>query len=83
MVYTPMMYGGQGISDEERSARKSRSLLQTEGNAWDVACAVRYLASDLSRWVTGVILPIDAGTTAATGIGMQGLNSSTSLGDRS
>ncbi|KAB8227991.1 SDR family NAD(P)-dependent oxidoreductase [Aspergillus alliaceus] len=77
MVYTPMIYGGQGLSDSERNARRSRSLLQTEGNGWDVGCAVRYLASDLSRWVTGVALPVDAGTTAATGIGMQGLHDST------
>ena len=73
-----MMYGGQGMAAEEREARKSRSLLKTEGNAWDVAAAIRYLASDMARWVTGVILPIDAGTTAATGIGIKALHDSTS-----
>ncbi|PYH81922.1 NAD(P)-binding protein [Aspergillus uvarum CBS 121591] len=78
MVYTPMMYqnGSGGMSPAEREARKARSLLQTEGNGWDVGAAVRFLASDLARWVTGVVLPVDAGTTAATGIGMQGLHTS-------
>ncbi|RFU30222.1 hypothetical protein B7463_g6115, partial [Scytalidium lignicola] len=69
MVYTPMMYYSKdGISQQEREARKERSLLKTEGNGWDIGAAVRFLASDLARWVTGVILPIDAGTTAVTGL---------------
>ncbi|KAL3443710.1 short-chain dehydrogenase/reductase SDR [Aspergillus insuetus] len=77
MVYTPMMYSnGTGMSQAERETRAARSLLKTEGNGWDVGSAVRFLASDLARWVTGVILPVDAGTTAATGIGMQGLHTS-------
>ncbi|KIX92028.1 uncharacterized protein Z520_12243 [Fonsecaea multimorphosa CBS 102226] len=66
MVYTPMMYAG-GMSPEARDARKNRSLLKTEGNGWDVGCAVRFLASPQARWVTGLILPIDAGVTAAVG----------------
>jgi NAD(P)-dependent dehydrogenase (short-subunit alcohol dehydrogenase family) len=65
------------MSDLEREARKSRSLLQTEGNGWDVGSAVRFLASDQARWMTGVILPVDAGATAATGIGIKSLNDST------
>jgi len=81
MVYTPMMYGAKGnMSEQEREARKARSLLKTEGNGWDVGSAVRFLASDLSRWMTGVILPVDAGTTAATGIGIKSLHDSTSGG---
>ncbi|KAK5452931.1 hypothetical protein LTS15_007079 [Exophiala xenobiotica] len=68
MVYTPMMYGGpSGMSEEAREARKNRSLLKTEGNGWDVGCAVRFLAGPESRWMTGVILPVDAGATAAVG----------------
>jgi NAD(P)-dependent dehydrogenase (short-subunit alcohol dehydrogenase family) len=66
MVYTPMMYAG-GMSDEAREARKNRSLLKTEGNGWDVGCAVRFLAGPESRWITGLILPVDAGVTAAVG----------------
>ncbi|KFY21848.1 hypothetical protein V493_07052 [Pseudogymnoascus sp. VKM F-4281 (FW-2241)] len=69
MLYTPMMYAG-GMTEEARAARKARSLLGTEGTGWDCACAVVFLASDHARWMTGVILPVDAGTTAAVGIGM-------------
>lgn len=61
-----MMYGG-GMTPEARESRKNRSLLKTEGSGWDVGAAVRWLASEESRWVTGLILPIDAGVTAAVG----------------
>ena len=62
MVYTPMVAGR--MTPEVREQRRKRSLLQTEGSGWDVGQAVAYLASDEARWVTGVILPVDAGTTA-------------------
>ncbi|KAG6853329.1 hypothetical protein C0991_005206 [Blastosporella zonata] len=64
MLYTPMLYS-RGMPDEVREARRQRSLLKTEGNGWDTGSAVRFLASDEARWMTGVILPVDAGTTAA------------------
>ncbi|KAH8790491.1 hypothetical protein F5882DRAFT_491368, partial [Hyaloscypha sp. PMI_1271] len=66
VVYTPMMYA-KGMSEESREARKNRNLLKTEGNGWDVGAAVRFLAGDEARWMTGVILPIGAGATAAIG----------------
>jgi len=66
MVYTPMVYAG-GMSDELREARRKRSLLQVEGTGWDVGNGVLYLVSDEARWVTGVVLPIDAGATAGAG----------------
>jgi short-subunit dehydrogenase len=64
MVYTPMVAGR--MTPELRETRRMRSLLQTEGSGWDVGHAVAYLASDEARWVTGVILPVDAGATAGT-----------------
>ncbi len=64
MVYTPMMYA-DGMTEELRESRKNRSLLKIEGNGWDVGFAVLYLASDESRWVTGIVLPVDAGASAA------------------
>ncbi|KAI1262444.1 hypothetical protein F5Y18DRAFT_397211 [Xylariaceae sp. FL1019] len=81
MVYTPMMYGANeaGMTEAERQARRDRSLLKTEGNGWDVGAAIRFLAGDEARWITGVVLPVDAGTTCATGIGMEGLNTSTTM----
>ncbi len=66
MVYTPMVYAG-GMTPEVRDARRRRSLLQTEGTGWDIGNAVVYLVSDEARWVTGVILPVDAGATAGGG----------------
>ncbi|KXJ88358.1 2-(S)-hydroxypropyl-CoM dehydrogenase [Microdochium bolleyi] len=69
MLYTPMMYS-KGMSDEARAARKARSLLGTEGNGWDCAGAVVFLSSSHARWITGSVLTVDAGTTAAVGIGM-------------
>lgn len=66
MVYTPMVYAG-GMTPEMRETRRMRSLLQTEGSGWDVGNAVLYLASDESRWVTGIVLPVDAGATAGAG----------------
>ncbi|KAF9482065.1 short-chain dehydrogenase/reductase SDR [Pholiota conissans] len=77
MLYTPMLYSG-GMTDDVRAARRDCSLLKTEGNGWDCGCAVRFFASDQARWMTGVILPVDAGSTAAPageGMGM-GLSSS-------
>ena len=71
MLYTPMMYA-DGMAPEMREARKNRSLLRTEGNAWDCAAAVRFLVSDESRWITGAILTVDAGATAASLLPMPG-----------
>ncbi len=62
MVYTPMVAGR--MTPEMREVRRKRSLLQTEGTGWDVGHAVAFLASDEARWVTGVVLPVDAGATA-------------------
>ena len=59
-----MMYS-RGMPDDVREARRKRSLLQTEGNGWDIGAAVRFLASDEARWITGVVLPVDAGATAS------------------
>lgn len=64
MVYTPMVYAG-GMSETAREARRNRSLLKTEGSGWDVGNAVLYLASEDARWVTGIVLPVDAGASAA------------------
>jgi NAD(P)-dependent dehydrogenase (short-subunit alcohol dehydrogenase family) len=66
LVYTPMVYS-RGMSEELRDQRRRRSLLQVEGTGWDVGNGVLYLASEEARWVTGIVLPIDAGTTAGSG----------------
>lgn len=53
------------MPEEMREARRNRSVLRTEGNAWDVASAVRFLAGNEARWITGTMLTVDAGATCA------------------
>ena len=58
MVNTPSL---QKFGDEAREKRRLAVPLQTEGDATDVAAAAVFLASDESRWITGISLPIDGG----------------------
>ncbi|HEX2885107.1 SDR family NAD(P)-dependent oxidoreductase [Vineibacter terrae] len=60
-VYTPMV---AHMGEEARERRKNMVPMKTEGTAWDVAHGAVYLASDESRWVTGILLPIDGGLVA-------------------
>jgi len=64
-VYTPMV--SAGMSDETRERRKLAAPLKLEGDAWDVAYAALYLAGDESRWVTGVVVPVDGGLLLGVG----------------
>ena len=57
-VHTPMV---AHLGAEARERRKKMVPMQTEGTAWDIAYGAVYLASDESRWVTGITLPIDGG----------------------
>jgi NAD(P)-dependent dehydrogenase (short-subunit alcohol dehydrogenase family) len=41
-----------------------RTALGIEGDAWDIARAALFLAGPDGRFVTGVVLPVDGGTTA-------------------
>jgi NAD(P)-dependent dehydrogenase (short-subunit alcohol dehydrogenase family) len=60
-VHTPMV---AHMGTEARERRRQMVPMQTEGTAWDVAHGAVYLASDESRWVTGLMLPIDGGLVA-------------------
>jgi len=60
-VHTPMV---AHLGPEARERRKNMVPMKTEGTAWDIAHGAVYLASDESRWVTGVLLPIDGGLGA-------------------
>ena len=57
-VHTPMV---AHLGDEARERRRKMVPMQVEGTAWDIAHGAVYLASDESRWVTGIMLPIDGG----------------------
>ncbi|MCH2673694.1 MAG: SDR family oxidoreductase [Dehalococcoidia bacterium] len=60
------------MEENWRELRKKAGPLGTEGTAWDVGWAVVYLASDEAKWVTGVVLPVDAGVQAASPLSMLG-----------
>lgn len=73
MVHTPMAIESQskfyGVSKEELIRRRNEMvpLKGGMGDAWDIAYAALYLASDEARFVTGVLLPVDGGRTARIG----------------
>ena len=54
------------VTPETRELRRKVGPLGTEGTAWDIAWTVVFLASDEARWISGVVLPVDAGLFAAT-----------------
>ena len=62
-VYTPTVYA-RGLPDGSRQRRREAGVLKTEGTGWDTGYAVLYLASDEARWVTGILLPVDAGASS-------------------
>ena len=59
LVYTPMV--APRMDDEQRRYRRNVAPLQTEGTGWDIGYAALFLASDEARWISGVVLPVDAG----------------------
>ena len=62
------IYGAfiRDIDEDRRALRRNVGPLGSEGTAWDIAWAAVFLASDESRWISGVVLPVDAGLLAAT-----------------
>lgn len=58
--------GALVMTADLRERRRRASPLGREGDAWDVAHAAVFLASDESRYVTGVTLPVDGGVSLTT-----------------
>lgn len=46
---------------------RQRTPMQRLGTAEDIAGPLRFLASDASRWVTGLTIPVDGGVTSYVG----------------
>jgi NAD(P)-dependent dehydrogenase (short-subunit alcohol dehydrogenase family) len=66
-VYTPRVALRDDTPEKAAATRDRRRMaapLHTEGTGWDVGSAVVYLAGQQARWVTGVVLPVDAGFSA-------------------
>jgi NAD(P)-dependent dehydrogenase (short-subunit alcohol dehydrogenase family) len=74
-ITTPMVHSVQQPGPQAEftdTMRREAGLLGTAGDGWDVAHAVGFLASDEARWITGVLLPVDAGVLAVTPLLMAG-----------
>ena len=52
------------ISSATRERRRRAGPLGVEGDGWDIAMAVSFLASEEARFINGVELPVDGGVTA-------------------
>jgi NAD(P)-dependent dehydrogenase (short-subunit alcohol dehydrogenase family) len=66
IIDTPMRAAAirQGGLDPAKIDLSSMTSLGFEGDAWDIARAALFLAGPDGRYVTGVLLPVDGGTTA-------------------
>jgi NAD(P)-dependent dehydrogenase (short-subunit alcohol dehydrogenase family) len=65
-IVTPMVANivrdmGVDPDDPARQTNRFVNLLGLQGDAWDVASAALFLASDEARWITSVTLPVDGG----------------------
>jgi len=73
LMDTPMAIEGiataTGMDRDELVAKRSSAvpLRAQMGDAWDVANAALFLASDEARFITGVALPVDGGQSARIG----------------
>jgi NAD(P)-dependent dehydrogenase (short-subunit alcohol dehydrogenase family) len=71
MINTPMrsaVMAKSGLDvDKLNKQLAQRTSLQIEGSAWDIAKAVTFLVGPDGTYITGVLLPVDAGVTQLMG----------------
>ena len=60
-----VLSGGGG--EREAEERAARVPLGRQGTAWDIAAAALFLASDDASFITGVVLPVDGGSSCLIG----------------
>jgi NAD(P)-dependent dehydrogenase (short-subunit alcohol dehydrogenase family) len=49
------------LGEEARATRRKVNTLGIDGDAWDIAAAALFLASDEARFISGVLIPVDGG----------------------
>ena len=72
LINTPMAIEGlsaaRGVAKEDLIAARDHMVpMGRMGEAWDVANAALFLASDEAKFITGVLLPVDGGQTLKVG----------------
>lgn len=70
MMDTPMVQRQIATSDQPAAAAAARAAavpMARQGDAWDVARAALFLASDEAAYITGVCLPVDGGLSCLAG----------------
>lgn len=70
IIITPMAIAAAGAVTSEAAASRplptAPNLLGRFGDAWDIANATLFLASDEAAYISGVVLPVDGGAVQGT-----------------
>lgn len=66
MIYAPLTQAYGGNIEEMKRKRNSQCPMGYMGDAWDIANASLFLASDLSKYITGTKLVVDGGLTLSS-----------------
>lgn len=70
-IFTPLVEGM--LDSQAREVRRKVAPLGIEGDAWDVAAATLFLASDEARFITTTCLPVDGGVVEVGALTAYGL----------